>query len=125
MGQRGCYHPPSRRTLRRPWRMLPLPRTALLTAALAAALSSSACLPVLSVPGQTTAASTTQSNTSNNAAVHIGKAVRGDLTGVLTFTAPVQTKGSVAIIPRVNATLNKLDVDVGSQVREGDTIAER
>ena len=56
--------------------------------------------------------------------MRIGKAVRGDLNGLLTFTAQVQTKGEVAIVPRVTATLNKLDVDLGSRVRVGDTLAE-
>jgi HlyD family secretion protein len=101
-------------------------RTSPLTAALFAAISSTACLPVLSVPGQT-AASTTQSTSSNaatSATVRIGKAVRGDLTGQLTFTTQLETKGAVAIVPRVNATLLKLDVDIGSRVRQGDTVAE-
>src|SRR5947208_3802618 len=94
-----------------------------------AALLSSACLPMLSVPGQTTAASTTatQANSSTTAsasAIRIGKAVRGDLNGVITFAAHLQAKGEVAIIPRVNTKLNKLAVDVGSRVRVGDTIAE-
>jgi RND family efflux transporter MFP subunit len=56
--------------------------------------------------------------------VRIGKAVRGDLAGVAMFTAPIQAKGQVAIVPRVQATLLKLDVDVGSKVRAGDTLAE-
>ena len=56
--------------------------------------------------------------------IRIGKPVRGDLNGVLTFAAQIQTKGSVAVIPRVTATLNQLDVDLGSRVRAGDTLAE-
>jgi HlyD family secretion protein len=102
-----------------------LSRHCLIVAALAATLCSSACLPVLSVPGQT--ASTTQAAsaaTTANAPVRIGKAVRGDLAGQLTFTAQIQTKGAVALVPRVNANLLKLHVDVGSRVREGDTVAE-
>jgi multidrug efflux pump subunit AcrA (membrane-fusion protein) len=81
------------------------------------------CSPLLAVPGQQAATGPTQSNqTQSN--VRIGKAVRGDLTGVATFTAPIQAKGQVAIVPRVNSTLVKLDVDVGSKVRAGDTLAE-
>jgi RND family efflux transporter MFP subunit len=105
-------------------------RKDLAIAALAAAFVSSGCIPTLPLPGETAAASTqsTQASTTvattNTGSLRIGKAVRGDLTGVLSYTAQIQTKGEVAIIPRVNATLNKLDVDVGSRVRQGDTIAE-
>jgi HlyD family secretion protein len=56
--------------------------------------------------------------------IRIGKAVRGDINGQLAFTAQVQTKGDVAVLPRVTATLDKLDVDLGSKVRAGDTLAE-
>jgi HlyD family secretion protein len=88
-----------------------------------ASVLSSACSPLLAVPGQPTATTPTQSNqTQSN--IRIGKAMRGDLNGVANFTAPIQAKGQVAIVPRVNSTLLKLDVDVGSKVRVGDTIAE-
>ena len=93
----------------------------LASAALLAALTSTACLPTLSVSSQTAAAST---NTQSNATIRIGKAIKADLTGVATFTAQLQTRGTVAIVPRVNANLTKLDVDVGSRVRAGDTLAE-
>jgi RND family efflux transporter MFP subunit len=96
-------------------------RYTLLSATILAALASSSCLPALPVPNQTAAASTT---TQSNGTIRIGKAAKGDLTGQATFTAQIQTKGSVAIVPRVNATLTKLDVDVGSKVRAGDTLAE-
>jgi RND family efflux transporter MFP subunit len=101
-------------------------RYTIAAAALVAALVSSACLPAVSVPSQTASASSAQSNATNitSSGVRIGKAVRGDLSGVVTFTAPIQAKGQVAIVPRVNATLLKLNVDVGSKVRVGDTIAE-
>jgi RND family efflux transporter MFP subunit len=90
-----------------------------------AALVASACLPSFSAPGQTpSAASLSTTNASTSGTIHIGKAVRGDLNGVIQFAAPLQTKGQVAIVPRVTATLNKLDVDVGSRVRAGDTIVE-
>ena len=92
----------------------------------ALALLSSGCLPLLPAPGQTTAASpqTSAVTTTSSGTTRIGKAVRGDLNGVLAFTAQVQTKGEVAIVPRVTATLDKLDVDLGSRVRAGDTLAE-
>jgi RND family efflux transporter MFP subunit len=85
-------------------------------------LISNGCLPTLSAPGQPTGTPAPQ--TSSSTTTHIGKVVRGDLTGVATFSAPLQTRGELAIVPRVNSTLNKLDVDVGSRVRAGDTLAE-
>jgi RND family efflux transporter MFP subunit len=88
------------------------------------ALLSSGCLPSVPLPGDQTASAATVQNTPSTGSVRIGKVVRTDLNGVVTFTAPIQTKGEVAIIPRATATLNKLDVDVGSKVRAGDTLAE-
>jgi multidrug efflux pump subunit AcrA (membrane-fusion protein) len=91
----------------------------------AVALLSGACLPLLPTPSQTTAANTQPSTSSTGGStMRIGKAVRGDLNGLLTFTAQVQTKGDVAIVPRVTATLNNLGVDLGSRVRVGETLAE-
>src|SRR5947209_11472753 len=96
----------------------------LLGPAVAVALLSSACLPLLPAPTQATAASPQASAASSSGTMRIGKAVRGDLNGVLTLTTQVQTKGDVAIVPRVTATLNNLGVDLGSRVRAGDTLAE-
>jgi HlyD family secretion protein len=100
---------------------------------LAVALLSTACLPLLSVPGQT--ASTTSPSTSTqsaqattgsatNGSIRIGKAIRGDLNGLVNFAATIETKGEVAVVPHVVATLLKIDVDLGSHVRAGDTLAE-
>jgi RND family efflux transporter MFP subunit len=95
------------------------------------ALLSTSCMPMLSIPGQTAAASTSSATqasanvtSTGTSTIRIGKAVRGDLSGVIIFAAPIQAKGEVAIIPRVSTTLNKLDVDVGSHVRVGDTLAQ-
>jgi multidrug efflux pump subunit AcrA (membrane-fusion protein) len=60
----------------------------------------------------------------SNSAIRIGKAVRGDLNGILTFTAQLRSKGEVAIVPRVTARVDRLAVDVGSRVRAGDTLVE-
>jgi RND family efflux transporter MFP subunit len=57
-------------------------------------------------------------------ATRIGKAVRGDLTGVLTFSAQLKSKGEVSIVPRVMARVDRVLVDVGSRVRAGDTLVE-
>ena len=108
--------------------MVHFARKSILIPALLAALVSTACLPVLPVPSQTTAnaATTTQAttSTSSSSTLRIGKATRGDLNGVIMFSAPLQTKGQVAIVPRVNATLLKLNVELGGRVRVGDTLAE-
>ena len=80
---------------------------------------------MLSVPSQTTAANPPSAAASTNpGTIRIGKPVRGDLNGVLTYAAQMQAKGAVAIMPRVTATLNQLAVDLGSKVRAGDTLAE-
>ena len=96
-------------------------------AVLVAALACSACLPSLPLSSQPTTSGTQSaptSTTTNSSTIRIGKAVRGDLNGILTFSAPVQAKGEVSIVPRVVSTVNQLDVDVGSHVRAGDSLAE-
>ncbi|MCA1645634.1 MAG: biotin/lipoyl-binding protein [Chloroflexi bacterium] len=97
-----------------------------LLGALAAALVATACLPTLPVSSQptTTGTTNTQAARSGGSTIRMGKAVRGDLTGVLTFAAPVQTKGEVAVVPRVGARVDQLNVDVGSRVRTGDVLFE-
>jgi len=80
---------------------------------------------MLSTPSQTAPANPQPAMASTNAtAIRIGKPVRGDLNGAIAFTAQIQTKGEVAVVPRVTATLNQLSVDLGSRVRAGDTLAE-
>jgi HlyD family secretion protein len=101
------------------------PRLLGLVALATTLVSSSACLPMLSAPAQNAATTTQPTPTSNSSGpIRIGKSVRGDLSGVLTFAVPLQTKGQIAVVPRVDAMLLKLDVDVGSRVRAGDTLAE-
>src|SRR5438876_8715981 len=82
-------------------------------AVVVAALVSSACLPTLPVIGQPATSNAQPAQTSSSSAIHMGKVVRGDLNGVLNFTAPVQNKGEVLVVPRVIARLDKLDVDIG------------
>lgn len=57
-------------------------------------------------------------------ALRIGKAIRADLSGQLQFTAEVQAKSRIPVIPRVTAQLDQIPVEVGSRVREGDVLAE-
>jgi RND family efflux transporter MFP subunit len=98
-------------------------RASLLLGLLVAALVTTACLPTLPLTTQSTTAGTQATRSSANT-IRIGKALRGDLTGVLVFAAPVQSKGEVAVVPRVNARINQLNVDVGSRVRAGDVLVE-
>ena len=97
----------------------------------AAMLGLTACLPTVPLSTQSTtgASSSTQSTdatvpTTTSSGVRIGKVMRGDLNGLLMYAATLQTKGEVAITPRVVAPLSHLDVDLGSRVRAGDTLAE-
>jgi RND family efflux transporter MFP subunit len=104
---------------------VPNPRRlrALLGASAAAALlGSSACLPAF--PSVTSSSSAGGSAGSTRSSIRIGKAVRGDLSGVLNFTAEVRPKGQIGIVPRVVAPLAKVNVDPGARVRAGDTLAE-
>lgn len=89
---------------------------------LAALLGGVACLPNFSAAPAGGSAAVPQATAT--AAVRIGKAVRGDLSGVLTFTAEVRAKGRIGVVPRVTARLDRLAVSIGSRVHAGDTLAE-
>jgi RND family efflux transporter MFP subunit len=97
-------------------------RALLAAGAAASLLGSSACLPAF--PSPTSSSSTGATSGSGRSTIRIGKAVRGDLSGVLNFTAEIKSKGQIGIIPRVSAPLAKINVDLGSRVRAGDTLAE-
>jgi RND family efflux transporter MFP subunit len=100
--------------------LIPRRLRALLAASAAVSLlGSSACLPSFAASNASTAPSSPARGT-----IRIGKAVRGDLTGVLNFTAEIKSKGEIGIIPKVSAPLAKVNVDLGSRVRAGDTLAE-
>src|SRR5438445_3750014 len=92
--------------------------------AIVAALVATACLPTLPAPTQPTTANNPPPQRSSASTIRIGKALRGDLTGVLTYAAPIQAKGEVSIVPRVSARVDQLNVDVGSRVRLGDVLFE-
>jgi HlyD family secretion protein len=97
-----------------------------------ALLGLAGCLPSVPLSTQSTTGATTSnqatttstSTSTTSSGVRIGKATRADLNGALNYTASLQTRGDVAIIPRVIAPLSHLDVDLGSRVRTGDTLAE-
>src|SRR5229473_4822376 len=75
----------------------------------------SACVPALPLIGNAPAATIADPTPRpNSGATRIGKALRGDLNGILTFAAPIQAKGEVAVVPRVIAPITQLNVDVGS-----------
>jgi HlyD family secretion protein len=95
-------------------------RALLAASAAVSLLGSSACLPSFAAATSANAAP----SGATRASIRLGKSVRGDLSGVLNFTAEIRSKGDIGIIPRVSAALVKLDVDLGSRVRAGDTLAE-
>src|SRR5262250_15341 len=95
-------------------------RAALGAVAVASLLGVSGCLPSIPPLGSTTTNSGEAAPAkSSTGALRIGKAVRGDLTGMLTFAAPIEAKGEVAVVPRVIARLDALHVELGSRVRAG------
>ena len=96
----------------------------LAAAALLAALAATACLPALPLPTEPSAPVNAAPVRSSANAIRIGKAVRGDLNGVLIFAAPVQAKGDVSVVPRVTARVDRVAVEVGSRVRAGDVLVE-
>jgi RND family efflux transporter MFP subunit len=97
---------------------------------IAAMLGLSGCLPSVPLSTQSTTGATASNQATatvpsvTSSGVRIGKAMRADLNGALSYTASLQNKGEVAILPRVIAPLSHLDVDLGSRVRAGDTLAE-
>lgn len=97
-------------------------RVLLGASATAVLLGGSACLPAL--PTASSTSNSSLASTRPTTTIRIGKAIRGDLTGVLTFSAEVKPKGQIAVIPRVTAPLARLAVDLGARVRAGDTLAE-
>lgn len=108
-----------------PGAMVSLSRACVPLGAIVAALVATACLPSLPVAPQATSAKDAQPAARASAStIRIGKAIRGDLMGALTFAAPVQAKGEVAIVPRVSARVDQVNVDVGSRVRAGDVLFE-
>lgn len=55
--------------------------------------------------------------------VKIARAVRGSVAASLTYSGNIQTKAQVNVLPKIGGRIERLDVDVGSAVREGDVIA--
>ena len=98
-------------------------RRALGALAAATLISASGCMPAIAVPGASATAQPGPTSATSGS-IRIGKAVRADLNGVLNFTAEIQTKGEVAVVPRVSARLDQLNVDLGSHVHAGDDLAD-
>src|SRR6266508_4521744 len=101
----------------------PQSRALLSAIAAAALLGSSACLPTLPGAAPVSVVDPAPARTATNT-IRIGKAVRGDLSGIVTFTAQLRAKGEMAIVPRVTARVDRILVDAGARVRAGDTLAE-
>ncbi|HYW87411.1 MAG TPA: efflux RND transporter periplasmic adaptor subunit [Chloroflexota bacterium] len=85
--------------------------------------AATACLPTFPAGSPVAAVDPPAPRASVNP-VRIGKAVRGDLTGILNFTAQLRAKGEVSIVPRVTARVDRVLVDVGARVRIGDNLVE-
>src|SRR5256885_1901205 len=98
-------------------------RLGLLALVMTSMFGTSGCLPALPAVGAAPPAEAQSVRASTNT-IRIGKAVRGDLNGLLTFTAPIQAKGEVAVVPRVSARLDQMHVELGSRVRAGDVLAD-
>lgn len=86
------------------------------------ALASAGCLPAFPAVGGGDAAQ--GAPVRGTTSLRIGKTIRGDLTGTLTFAGEVQAKGQVMIVPRVSSRLDQLYVDVGARVRQGEPLAD-
>lgn len=73
---------------------------------------------------QTPAAPPQQQPTATRATtVTTRPAARGNLSAQLSYTGDVKAKQQVAIIPRVSARIEEMRVDIGSEVKTGDTLA--
>jgi RND family efflux transporter MFP subunit len=56
--------------------------------------------------------------------VSVAEARLGDLSASLTYTGTVEPKAQVALVPKTGGRVTRLLVDVGSEVKAGDLIAE-
>jgi RND family efflux transporter MFP subunit len=56
--------------------------------------------------------------------VEVRNAQRGNVQASASYTGDVRAKAQVAVIPRVAARIERMNVDIGSEVRRGDIIAE-
>src|SRR5438874_582580 len=56
--------------------------------------------------------------------VKLGRVTKGDITGYLSFSGDLRTGQRLAVTARVPGTLAKLNVQPGSKVNEGDSIAD-
>ncbi|MBV9353946.1 MAG: efflux RND transporter periplasmic adaptor subunit [Chloroflexi bacterium] len=90
-------------------------------------LVASACVPSnLPLIGSDSPSSSSSTDTASRNAetVHISRAIRGDIAGVQSYSAEVESKGNIAIVPHVTARLDNVAVSVGARVHQGDTLAE-
>lgn len=97
---------------------LPLNRSTILGVAAAALLALAAC----SRPPST--APTPQATAVKEVAVNAVPVKRVDITSNLSYTGDVKSQATLNIVPKVTGRIEKLLVDVGSTVKQGDVIAE-
>jgi HlyD family secretion protein len=56
--------------------------------------------------------------------VTLARAVSGDITSVLSYAGVVQPRLQVNVVPRANGRVEKINVDTGSVVKQGDLLVE-
>jgi RND family efflux transporter MFP subunit len=54
----------------------------------------------------------------------VRNSARGNITASFSYTGDVRAKAQVALIPRVAARIERMNVDIGSEVKRGDVLAE-
>ncbi len=52
------------------------------------------------------------------------RVARGEINGVLVYSGDLRAKPSITVTPRISGRLERMHVETGSLVREGDTVAE-
>src|SRR5579883_2279461 len=55
--------------------------------------------------------------------VNLASVNRGNIASTLTYSGNIQSRASVNVLPRATGRIEQLNVDVGSRVKAGDTIA--
>ena len=56
--------------------------------------------------------------------VRVTRVTRGEIAGVITYSGDLRSKPGALVSSRISGRLERLHVEVGSPVREGDTLAE-
>jgi len=90
----------------------------------AAALVALLALGLAACGGQPPSATTKPEEQRAGTAVAVAAAQRGDIAGALSFTGDVLARSAITVVPKVSGQIERLNVDVGSRVKAGDTLAQ-